>query len=201
MTLRKKIVSAIFDFQQPLGAMGDLEDCRNQLPDLVKAASEEWIDVLIDIARDSPDWIPDADEEGELFESDLADVTAGILRRFPDGVQKVAPLLENDETRVLAFNILAGSCLPEALDLLEPFVRDLQTLSTEEVCHLASALAGWRGERNRLWLTKIRNKVPDCPLPQSLAYDSYMKRRPIRTLYALIENSLEDQREEPFHPA
>lgn len=187
MTLREKIVGAIFDFQQPLGPMGDLEDCRNQLPDLVEAASEEWIDVLIDIARDSPSWIPDAGEEGEFFESDLADVTAGILRRFPDGVQKLAPLLENDQTRVLAFNILCWSCLPQALDLIEPFIAQIHTMAPDEVCHLASALNDYSGPRNEEMLAEILRRVPDYPLPQTLICDfAWSSLKPYKTLYEMI---------------
>lgn len=186
MTLRQKLERTILEFQLSLGALGNLEDKINEKPRFVEAASEEWLDALIDIARDSPTrkltW-----REKEEFDSDLANVTADILRRFPNGVQKVAPLLENDQTRVLAFNILCWSCLPQALDLIEPFIARIQTMAPDEVCYLASALNDYHGTRNGEMLSKILSQVPDYPLPQSLICDSrWSSEKSSKTLYEMI---------------
>ena len=116
-----------------LGPLGDEEYRKNDLSRFVEAASEEWIDVLIDIAQNPP-----TDERflygNEEFWSDFSSVTSDILHSFPQNVHKVAPLLENQRTRVSAFQILCWSGLPEALDLIEPFVEHIHTLSPDEVC-------------------------------------------------------------------
>ncbi|HVF84647.1 MAG TPA: hypothetical protein VM821_01590 [Abditibacteriaceae bacterium] len=188
MTLRQKLERTIAEFQLALGPEGDLEYRMNDKPRFVEAASEEWLDALIDIARDAPTraltW---RDKEDEEFDFDLAEVTADILRRFPDGVQKVAPLLENDQTRVLAFNILCWSCLPQALDFIEPFVARIQTLTPDEVCYLASALNNHSGARNDEMLAKILRHVPDYPLPPTLIWDlDWPSPMPYKTLYEMI---------------
>ena len=192
MTLREKLINEIDDFQLALGPMGDLEYRKNDLPRFVEAASEEWIDVLIDIAQN-----PSTDERflygNEEFWSDLSSVTSDILHSFPQNVHKVAPLLENQRTRVIAFSILCETFLPaelgvQALDLIEPLVERVHTLSPDEICNLVRSLSNNHSERAEKMIDEILLRVPDYPLPRALIDNGYFfPRRPYKTLYEMVD--------------
>ena len=185
MTFREKLINEIDDFQLALGPEGDLEYRKNDKSRLVEAASEEWIDVLIDIAQNPP-----TDERflygNEEFWSDFSSVTSDILYNFRQNVHKVAPLLENHQTRVSAFQILCWSGLPEALDLIEPFIEQIDILSPDEVCHFVSALNDRVGERNEKMIDEVLLRVPDYPLPKDLIFDDFPFGEDCKTLYAMV---------------
>ena len=133
--------------------------------EFIYLATKEWLDLMLDLIISPPPertaW-PKSDEFEETWDNQIEQLTAyAITKLGPRVLTHVQILLTDNQYRVMGIDILGMCMLPEALEMLHPFVDHFPQLTFDEFCALVSAVTGIGGQQGHAMLKRMRDIAPE----------------------------------------